>query len=449
MNKEVVIIPANEVMKSQRKNERRLRVAAYCRVSTDEEKQIDSFENQVEYFTHLINENRKYDLVKIYSDEGISGTNTKRRIGFNAMIHDCEEGKIDLIITKSISRFARNTQDSLNYTRKLKDRGIGIYFEKEGINTLESSGELLLTLFSCFAQEESRSISENTAWGIRSKFKQGIPHLNTAQLLGYDKDETGMLVINEQQATVVRRVFQMFLEGYSLQGIARSLNQEHISGVHGEANWCATTISHMLENEKYKGALLMQKTFTTNFLTKQHVRNTGQLNQYYIEQNHPAIIPPEIWEATQEEINRRRQFRERHSIRGISGRNNSPFYAKVFCRKCNKKMQRIFHRGTREPFWRCPVCGNKISDESLRFSFCEAFNTLVQWREHPKEKWTEHLFHGTPLERIRAKQMLEITSKGMVPYEIAELTQAVLQEIWMEEGNLLEIVFLSGDYVLL
>ena len=187
------------------------------------------------------------------------------------MIADCEAGLIDLVITKSISRFARNTQDSLNYTRLLKDMGIGIYFEKEGINTLESSGELILTLFSCFAQEESRSISENTAWGIRSKFKQGIPHLNVDNILGYDKGDDGRLIINERQAKTVRRVYSMFLEGYALNRIASILNIEGIPGVRGEARWCGVTIKRMLENEKYKGSKKKKKTFTANYLIKQHI----------------------------------------------------------------------------------------------------------------------------------------------------------------------------------
>ena len=371
MSKEIVIIPAEQVRQQTEQKERKLRVAAYCRVSTDEERQLGSFENQIDYFTRLISENKKYELVRIYSDEGISGTNIRNRRGFQEMIRDCDAGKIDLIITKSISRFARNTQDSLNYSRIIKDKGIGIYFEKEGINTIESSGELLLTLFSCFAQEESRNISENTAWGIRSKFQQGIPHLNTNILLGYDKDADGNLVINEEQAITVRRIYRSFLEGYSLQAIARMLNQDNVPGVHGEAKWCAITISRMLENEKYKGALLMQKTFTANYLTKQHIRNTGQLDQYYIESNHPAIIPPEIWEAVQEEIRRRRKFREDHEIRGISGKYNSPFYAKIICQHCGKKLQRIYKHGVSRPYWECG-CGSRIDEELLQKKFCSA-----------------------------------------------------------------------------
>lgn len=447
MEKQVVMIPAEQVLVKSGKKDRKLRVAAYCRVSTDEEKQLGSFENQIEYFTRLIAENGRYELVNIYTDEGISGTSTRRRRGFMEMIQDCEAGKIDLIITKSISRFARNTQDSLNYTRKLKDMGIGVCFEKEGINTLESSGELLLTLFSCFAQEESRSISENTAWGIRSKFQQGIPHLNTERLLGYDKDEKGNLVINEAQAATVRRVYRAFLEGFSLSGIAKLLNSEDVPGALGEANWCATTVGRLLENEKYKGALLMQKTFTANYLTKQHIRNTGQLNQYYIAENHPAIIPPEVWDAVQEEIARRRAFREAHGIRGMSGSSTSPFYARLFCGDCGSKLQRIYQKGVRKPFWLCKSCGTRMEDDLLRSRFCGAFNGTVARRTTLAVRWRETAEHGTPLEKIRARQMLEITAGGPIPFEVPELTRAVLQEAWLTQPGALRFVFLSGEVV--
>lgn len=447
MGKQVVVIPAEQVLTNSGRAPKKLRVAAYCRVSTDEERQLGSFENQIEYFTRLISENGNYELVQIYSDEGISGTSTRSRKGFRAMIADCEAGKIDLIVTKSISRFARNTQDSLNYTRRLKEMGIGVYFEKEGINTLESSGELLLTLFSCFAQEESRSISENTAWGIRSRFQQGIPHLNTEILLGYDKDERGNLIINEAQAAIVRRIYRCYLEGYSLNGIARMLNREGVAGVRGQANWCATTVSRLLGNEKYKGALLMQKTFTSNYLTRQHIRNTGQLDQYYIADNHPAIIPPEVWEAVQAETARRREFRQQHGLRGMSGSGDSPFYARVFCGTCGSKLQRVYQKGVKHPYWGCRACGVRLEDETLRACFCTAFNRMVDARDTLSQRWRAMAEHGTPLEKVRARQMLDITVEGPIPFEVPELTQALLQEAWQMDGDVIRFVFLSGDTV--
>lgn len=446
MDKKVIVIPSEQVLKHSGNAPSVLRVAAYCRVSTDEERQLGSFDNQIEYFARLITGNNRYELVKIYSDEGISGTSIRSRKGFCEMIQDCEAGKIDLIITKSISRFARNTQDSLNYTRLLKGMGIGVLFEKEGINTLESSGELLLTLFSCFAQEESRSISENTAWGIRSKFQQGIPHINAQVLLGYDKDADGNLVINEVQAEVVRRIYRCYLEGYSLGSIARTLNEDGIPGVRGKPKWCGNTISRVLANEKYRGSLLMQKTFTASFLTKQHIPNTGQLAQYYIEDDHPAIIPPDIWEAAQEETARRRAFRAEHGLRGLSGAGGSPFYSRIFCRQCGQRLQRIYHHGVSHPYWQCPSCSSskhpvRLSESLLRSCFCDAFNHVVKHRDDYMSQWQTMITTGTPLQRLRAQQMIDITAGGTIPFEIPELTQAVLREVWFEKDGFLNICF--------
>ena len=445
MDKTVTVIPAEQVQKRQGRTANRLRVAAYCRVSTEEERQLGSFENQIEYFTRLIGQNAGYELVKVYSDEGITGTNTRRRGGFRSMIADCEAGQIDLIVTKSISRFARNTQDSLNYTRKLRDMGIGVCFEKEGINTLESSGELLLTLFSCFAQEESRSISENTAWGIRSRFQQGIPHLNAEILMGYDKNRAGELVVNEAQAAVVRRVYRSFLEGFSLNAIARALNEDGIPGVRGEVKWCATTIRRMLENEKYKGDLLMQKTLTANYLTHQCVRNVGQLNQYYVAGNHEAIIPPAEWEAVREELARRREFVRRHGIRGMSGVHDSPFYARVFCERCELKLVRFFRTGDKYPRWSCKSCGLTIPERELRERFRDAFNAIAESRESRLPAWEAAQSAPSALRRYRAEQMRLITEDGPIPHELPELTRAVLEEAWAGQEGTLRFRFLSGD----
>ena len=209
MARKVTVIPASQTTGSKRASAgEKKRVAAYCRVSTDHEEQEGSFRNQVEYYTNLIENTQEWEMAGLFTDDGISGTGTKKRSGFQDMIKACEEGRVDLVITKSISRFARNTADSLNYCRKLKTLGIPIIFEKESINTMEASGELMFTILSSLAQEESRNISENTQWGIRSKFQQGIPHINTESLLGFDKDDDGNLIINEEQATVVRRIFQ-------------------------------------------------------------------------------------------------------------------------------------------------------------------------------------------------------------------------------------------------
>ena len=253
MARSITVIPASQPYRvggrTQQKT-RNLRVAAYCRVSTDQEEQLNSFENQVEYYTKYIQDNPLYQMAGIYADEGISGTNTKKREEFKRMIRDCEEGKIDLVITKSISRFARNTQDCLEYSRRLKNLGIGIFFEKEHINTLDASGELLFTILSSLAQDESRNISENCKWGIRSKFKKGIPQVDCTKFLGYDKDDDGKLIVNQKQAKIVKRIYQEFLNGYNPAAIAKMLMEDHIKTGTGREEWRSASVRAILKNEK-------------------------------------------------------------------------------------------------------------------------------------------------------------------------------------------------------
>lgn len=254
MARELVQIPARPEMRNRAVAEnQKIRVAAYCRVSTEQDEQLNSFENQVTYYTEYISGNPQYELAGIYADEGISGTSTRNREEFLRMIQDCEAGKIDLVITKSISRFARNTQDCLNYSRRLKELGIGILFEKEAINTMDSTGELLFTILSSLAQDESRSISENSQWGIRTLFKQGVLHLNANRFYGYDKDENGKLVVNPEQAKVVRWIYESYMNGVSPDVIARKLNENRVPGCTGEPRWATSTIAGMLQNEKYMG----------------------------------------------------------------------------------------------------------------------------------------------------------------------------------------------------
>ncbi len=243
-------------------------MAAYCRVSTDQAEQLSSYEAQVNDYTSYINNHPDYEMAGIYADEGISGTNTKKREQFNKMVEDCKAGKIDMIITKSISRFARNTLDTLNYVGMLKELGIGIIFEKENISTLDSKGEVLLTRLSSLAQTESRSISENSTWGIRRRFEQGKVIVNHTKFMGYDKDESGNLIINEKQAKVVRRIYADYLNGKGTNRIAYELENGGIPNWNGKAKWYEGSIRKMLSNEKYKGEALLQKTYTVDFLSK-------------------------------------------------------------------------------------------------------------------------------------------------------------------------------------
>ena len=280
MARNITVIPARQISsadESMSQNVRKLRVAAYCRVSTAQEEQLLSYENQVNYYTTFINENPLYEYAGTYADEGISATNTKKRDEFKRMIADCRVGKIDLIITKSISRFARNTLDCLNYVRELKELGIGIIFEKENINTLDAKGEVLLTILSSLAQDESRSISENSTWGIRRRFEKGQHKMSTKRFLGYDTDEEGKLVINRKQAQIVNRLYSEFLNGKTVDYIKRIFEREGVKNWDGETKWQAATLQSMLENEKYKGDAILQKSYTTDFLTKKRVQNNGEI----------------------------------------------------------------------------------------------------------------------------------------------------------------------------
>jgi DNA invertase Pin-like site-specific DNA recombinase len=434
-----------------------LRVAAYCRVSTNNEDQLLSFDNQVQYYTEYIANKPNYTMAGIYADEGISGVSTNRREQFKKMIKDCEDGKIDMVITKSISRFARNTQDCLQYSRKLKNLGIGIYFEKENINTLDAAGELLFTIMSSLAQEESRSISENCRWGIRTKFKQGVMHLNANHFLGYDKDDKGNLVINEAQAAIVRRIYREFMNRLNPETIAARLTDEGVPGCMGEPKWAVSTIMHILENEKYKGDALLQKYYTSDFLSKKSVRNHGQVEQVYVKDSHPPIIERELWEAVQLEIERRRLFRERHNLRTL-GRytDEQPFTCRVVCGKCGAVYwRRTWTRGSRKiRVWQCGkryqkkgVAGCKgcnLFEKDLEKAFLTAWNGIVENREGFLPAWEKQIKEGNALEKWRAGQMVQLTTEPPLEAICPEIVNMTLESVEVHDGGLLHFRFLDG-----
>ena len=432
-------------------------MAAYCRVSTNNEDQLLSFDNQVQYYTEYIANKPNYTMAGIYADEGISGVSTNRREQFKKMIKDCEDGKIDMVITKSISRFARNTQDCLQYSRKLKNLGIGIYFEKENINTLDAAGELLFTIMSSLAQEESRSISENCRWGIRTKFKQGVMHLNANHFLGYDKDDKGNLVINEAQAAIVRRIYREFMNGLNPEVIAARLTDEGVPGCMGEPKWAVSTIMHILENEKYKGDALLQKYYTSDFLSKKTVRNHGQVEQVYVKDSHPPIIERELWEAVQLEIERRRIFRERHNLRTL-GRytDEQPFTCRVVCGKCGAVYwRRTWTRGSRKiRVWQCGkryqkkgVAGCKgcnLFEKDLEKAFLTAWNGIVENREGFLPAWEKQIKEGNALEKWRAGQMVQLTAEPPLDTVCPEIVNMALESVEVRDGGLLHFRFLDG-----
>lgn len=279
----------------------RRRVAGYARVSTDMEEQQSSYKTQVKYYTEYIKGNPAWEFVGVYSDEGISGTSTKHREGFKKMIADALAGKIDLILTKSISRFARNTVDALTAIRKLKEKGVEVYFEKENVKTLDAKGEFLITIMSSLAQEESRSISENTKWGRRKRMAEGKFNMPYKVFLGYDSGPDNKPVINEEQAQTVRKIYQWYLDGLTCRAICRRLEQEGIKSPKGNDRWWDGTVLSILTNEKYKGEALLQKKYVVDFLKKKQKVNHGELPQFYLEDSHPAIISKEMFDAVQAE----------------------------------------------------------------------------------------------------------------------------------------------------
>lgn len=386
VNKNVTVIPARKhTRKSEDEEKPKLRVAAYCRVSTDSEEQATSYETQIEHYTAYIQGHPDWVLAGIFADEGISATNTKYRDGFNQMVQDALDGKIDLIVTKSVSRFARNTVDSLTTVRKLKEHGTEVYFEKENIFTFDSKGELLITIMSSLAQEESRSISENVTWGQRKRFADGKVSMLYKQFFGYDKGEDGNPVINEEEAGIVKLIYQLFLEGKTPAGICRYLDKQGILTPSGKKKWSQTTVNSILSNEKYKGDALLQKRFTVDFLMKTMKVNEGEVPQYYVENSHEAIIDPTDWDIVQAEIARRKTLG-----RAYSG--NSVFSSRLVCGDCGSFFgQKVWHSNDayRKVIWRCngKFKGEKkcttqhVGIETIQQKFLFAYNQLMLGRD--------------------------------------------------------------------
>ena len=349
--KNVTVIPATlcqHTRKSTQANTRR-KVAGYARVSTDSEEQVTSYTAQVDYYTQYIKGNPEWDFVKVYTDEGISGTNTKKRDGFNEMIADALAGKISLILTKSVSRFARNTVDSLTTIRTLKAHGVEVYFEKENIWTFDSKGELLLTIMSSLAQEESRSISENITWGKRKQFADGKVSLPYKQFLGYRKGANGLPEIVPEEAEIVRLIYRMFIDGKTSCYIAKHLTEKGIPTPGKKKAWQVSTVESILTNKKYKGDARLQKRFTTDYLTKTMKVNEGEVPQYYVENSHPAIIDPTEWAIVQGEFRRRKEANKRTMCQ-------SPFSGKVFCGDCGEQFgPKVWHSNSqyRRVIWQC------------------------------------------------------------------------------------------------
>ena len=278
--KNVTFMPPDPKFEQKDIRKQHLRVAPYCRVSTDKEEQLSSYEAQIEYYTARIADNPEWTMVRLYADEGKSGTSTKKRKEFNQLIADCEKGKIDLVITKSVSRFGRNTLDGIQYVRKLKRLGIGVYFEKENVNTLYMDNEMILTFFFSQAQSESESLSKIVSWGHRRNFEKGKVYYQYKNFMGYRRGPDGTPEIDEEQAEIVRRIFARYLMGDSVGTICKDLEADGIKTVRGNDKWSISVIQGMLQNEKYIGDALLQKTYVADLFTHQSKKNMGELPKY-------------------------------------------------------------------------------------------------------------------------------------------------------------------------
>lgn len=393
MDRKIVTeIPANPMLANLQHRKRKLRVAAYCRVSTEEEEQQNSFEVQVDYYTEKISNHEGWQLAGIFADDGISGVRTKKREQFNKMIELCKQKKIDLILTKSISRFARNTLDCIKHIRILKSWGIPVIFEKENIDTSNMNSEMILTCLSAFAQAESESISGNVTKGIRMGYKQGR---FTFRYTGFafQRGPDGEPEIILKDAETIRMIAQSFLNGDSMQGIKEKLEKAGIPSPAGEPQWTTQTVLRILQNEKYAGDVLLQKTYTSDFLEGKVKKNNGELPQYYIQNNHPAIIPRETFYQIQEELARRRS-KKPSSVKKTKtnrGRYTSKYALseRLVCGDCGCYFRRVTWsiHGQKQIVWRCinrlefgpKACKNSpsLKETALQASILDAIRSLI------------------------------------------------------------------------
>lgn len=391
--KKVIKIPAISIQKVITEERKAIRVAAYCRVSTERENQEGSYRKQILYYTEQIKKRVEWEFAGIYADDGLSGTNAGKRSDYLRMLEDCENGLIDLILTKSISRFARNTVDLLLTIRNLKSKNIAVYFEKENINTLDATGEILITILSSQAQEESRNISENVRWGIERKFEEGHEMINHNHFMGYTKDKKKQLKIVPKEAIIVQMIFELYMRGYSSYAIAAYLEEHRIRTVMGKFTWAPTVIDKMLINEKYMGDLLLQKTYTIDYLTKHRVKNSGIVPKYFVAENHPPIIERNLFLRVQEERLRRSYLTRQHgNMAKHRSSSRYPLTSKIICSNCGEPYQRITRRRGDEitVVWRCynrvahgkRVCETSSTIEELKLQkiVWMAFHRLLDIR---------------------------------------------------------------------
>ena len=352
-----VIEPQKSILVDKEKYHQK-RVAAYCRVSTDSEEQLTSYQNQMRFYTEMITANPEWEFAGLYADEGISGTRADKRPEFQRMIRDCQNGKIDYIITKSVSRFARNTVECLEYVRSLKAQGIGIFFEEQNIDTLKTESELYLVIYAGFAQSESESISKHVTWTYRKKFEEGKVSFQYKNFLGYRKGADSQPEIVPEEAAIVERIYEMFLAGQPVKVIAQTLQAEKIEIPGKNLSFSKNMIMNILRNEKYCGDCILQKTVTVDCISKTRKANQGEAPMYIVENNHPAIISREVFNRAQEELSRRNSLRLQSDKTAVTANGRYSKYALtevLHCAECGSRYKRVTWniRGKKKIVWRC------------------------------------------------------------------------------------------------
>jgi len=443
----VTVIPASKsVLENDTIRSRRLRVAAYCRVSTDSEEQINSYNAQKAYYTQKIAENPGWEMAGVFADEGISGVSLKNRTEFKRMIAACKRGRIDMILTKSLSRFARNTVDCLETVRMLKLRSIGVIFEKENIDTMKESSEFLITLFSSFAQAESESLSKNVSWGIRKSMEAGNVPIQYSKLLGYRKGPDGKPEIVPEEARIVKQIYRWYIDGYSLSQIRQELAKQAIPSPGGASLWSTGTIKSLLSNEKYIGDALMQKTYTLDCISKKVKRNNGEYPMIYVENHHDPIISREVFRWVQEEMARRTSKRrvQQKNVKTEQGK-YSGIYAlseKLVCAECGAAYRRCTWTasGTKRIVWRC------ISRLEYGKKYCHNSPTLEEEKLHAALLGAVNGYLSEAASQKTAMELAEITlsSKGDTGMSIAQM-QNRIDAITEEQNRLLELLLENLD----
>lgn len=488
-------LPSTAGTKTTGNDEAKKRVAAYCRVSSGSVEQLGSLNAQTSYYKKYINDNLDYILAGIYTDEGISGTDLKKREAFNRLMQDARDGQIDMIITKSLSRFGRNTLDCLKSLRELKALNVDVFFEKEQIHSLTSQGEVLISLISAVAQTESMALSENVKWGIRRKYERGhVQSIPSGKFLGYDKDQNGNLIINPAQAEIVKRIYQEFLDGYGTFQIARRLTDEKVPMAFGGKEWCASHIKKVLTNEKIKGDTRFQKTYNADYLTKRRAKNNGELPQYYIQGSHPGIIDRDTWECVQLELERQRRYCQDHHISTYHRSNEKhPLSARITCSTCGCTYVLIGSKKKGEEgtkYWRCSsfigkqgteiegrtftiirpdrgstkphnirrrkkpgerpmLCTDiRISANEPELAFIKAWNQLVDERARYLPEWQQAIYGNELLKAYRTRELMRLVEQvghiDAMPYDLMLKT---LDHIAISVDSRIMIVFLAGIMV--